>query len=194
MRRLTLLATAFCATLVLACGDAPDDTGWLEFTLDGESYRLEDVTLLIRANPTFYDGLHVKSIARGQDHVFGFSLERPPTTDDPARHVDVQWFVAAAEPGGLTGRTLRSQAAGGDARGIALLINYPGISLRHEPREDHETWVALDALEGGRARGRFGGPLNVIRFQPNGGEPGAASALVDDGTFDVPYLELFEFR
>jgi hypothetical protein len=187
------LLSLLAAITVAGCQAGHPQTGTIEFTVDGEAHRIGDVVLTVRANPRVFDGDLVKTIDRGGEHIFGYFLERPVRTETPDTLVDVQWFLRTADHGsGLTG-TVRTQGAGGDAISLTVLINEAGLSLTNERRGDHTAWVAVDAVEGGRARGRFGGRLQVARADP---ETGVAVELVEveDGRFDVPYREMFEFR
>jgi len=178
--------------LAIGCGPADESMGVLEFAVEGTSYRVEHVTLSVRANPRVYEGSQFKTINRGEEHVFGYFLARPAATESPDYVVDVQWLLLTADPDdGLSG-LIRTAGADGKAMVLTLLITLPEIYISNELRGDHTAWVAVDAIGNGRARGRFGGRVSAVRPDE---EAGVITGLVEieQGTFDVPFQRLFQF-
>lgn len=189
-----LLVLLSLPLVVLACDtNAGAQHGVVEFSIEGTQYRIEDVAMLVRANPNVYDGRAIKTIAADEEHTFGFFLTRPPTVESPEPVVDMHWYIRTRDPQSVVRGPLLTEAAGGEALGIAVLITVEDISLTNEHRADHEAWVAVDEFTNGWAIGRFGGQIQAVRPQP---ETGVAAQLVevDGGRFRVPYEELFQFR
>lgn len=191
MSRVLLLVPA--ALIVAACGAAPERVSYVEFSIEGTDYRIEDAALLVRANPRVFDGQTIKRIEPEGDHTFGFYLDRPATPDSPDGLVDIQWFLRTSDPQAVLDGPIKTAGAGGTALAVYLLIQAPGVSLSNEQRGDHTAWVAVDEVRNGWARGRLGGQVQAVRPDP---ETGVSAALVDieDGSFHVPYEELFLFR
>ena len=216
-----LFAISTIVVFISCSSSVQKQDGFVQFSVEGETYRIEGRRFIIRANPMFGDGRKTKSIPEGEKMLFEFSIG--PTDKMALKEIkmlaeemekaakgdmsenftsfDVTWLAETNDPEQILKSRISMDNKQLGLTNLIFTIRIPDGAISNPDDAIYKCWINIDEITKDRAKGRFGGSFLLellgkkldMKLQQGFFREIQKEIEISDGIFDVPYKKCFKY-
>lgn len=220
MKHLMVCVILLGILFLISCSKKDVEDGWIKFDFLGNEYTISQRQFMIRANPMIGEGEKIKTVEKGQRITFEFNLGPTPSrakqeleaTGKELKQLaqgnipegveisqfDAVWVIeTTGDPTEILKSKISYDTPGLNLGAFALNIIIPGYAIHNPYKERHACWIIVDEITDDRVKGRFGGTFQVDKLDTK--DINEIKMFLDkefeiNGTFDVPFKKLYQYR